>query len=73
MLGRVKVLCGVLVFRGVAAADMAAGETQSELHPTVAYLEALFAAFGMRLHGVNLVEMSASFGHVYLRENQTAG
>ena len=45
MLRRVVVLGGVLVLGRIAAADMSAGETQTQMHPCVAHLEALLAAF----------------------------
>jgi hypothetical protein len=34
----------MLVFRGVAAADVAANQAQAQMHPGVAGFEALFAA-----------------------------
>jgi hypothetical protein len=45
MLG-VKMFCGVLVFRTIAAADVAAGEAQAQVDPVVAHFQALFAAVG---------------------------
>ena len=54
MLGAVEVLGGVLVFGGVAAADVAALHAQAEMHPGVAHLQALFAALGLRRHFVNV-------------------
>jgi len=63
MVGGVKVFRGVFVLRGVAAADVAAGETQAQMEPSVAHLEALFAAFGLGLDALDLIEMRASFGH----------
>jgi hypothetical protein len=43
MLG-MKMSCGVLVFRTIAAADVAAGEAQAEVDPVVAHFQALLAA-----------------------------
>jgi hypothetical protein len=43
MVGRVKVFRRVLVFRGVATADVAAGKTEPQVNPRVAQLHALSA------------------------------
>jgi hypothetical protein len=59
-------LRGVLVFRGVATADVAAAQTQAEMHPIVAHLEALFAALGFGLDAANLIDVRAFFGQVDL-------
>lgn len=56
MLGR------MLVFRGIAATHVSAGQTKPEVDPGVAHFETLFAAVGMRLHVMDLVEVSA-FSH----------
>src|SRR5690242_11745154 len=63
MLRSVKMLGGVFVLRGVAAADVAASQTQAQMHPTVAHLEALFAALGFRLDALDLIDVRASIGH----------
>src|SRR5215471_9195288 len=42
---------------------MPAGQAQAQIHPTVAHLEALFAAFGLGLDALDLIEMGASLGH----------
>jgi len=44
MLGGVEVFGGVLVLRGIAAADVATGETEAEMDPRIANLETFFAA-----------------------------
>ena len=54
MLGAMEMLGGVLVFRGVAAADVAALHAQAEMHPGVAHLQALFAALGVWRYFVNV-------------------
>ena len=64
--------CGVFVFRGVAAADVAAAQTQAQVHPTVAHLQTLFAALGLRLDGLDLIEVRTIFGHNYLPWNHIA-
>lgn len=38
-----KMFGGVLVFRRVAASDMATGEAHSEMNPGIAHLHAIFA------------------------------
>jgi hypothetical protein len=63
MLGLVKVLGGVLVFRRVAAADMAAFQTQSQVDPRVVHFEALLAAFAARIDLLNFILMGTSLGH----------
>jgi hypothetical protein len=66
MFGGVEVFCGVLVLRGVAAADVAAGQTQAQMHPNVAHFETLFAAFGLWLNALDLIEVRTSIGHAGL-------
>jgi hypothetical protein len=55
-----EVLAGVLIFRGVAAADVSAGETEAKMHPTVAYLQALLASLGLGLNGLDFLAVSTS-------------
>jgi hypothetical protein len=57
VLGLVEVFGGVFSFRGVAAADVSAGEAHAQMNPAVTGLEALFAATGMWKHILNLVEV----------------
>jgi len=59
-------LCGVFVFRRVAAADVAAAQAQAEMHPVVAHLEAFFAALGFGLDATNLIDVGTFFGHLGL-------
>jgi len=66
MLHGPKVFCGVLVFRGVATTNMAAAQTQAQMNPSVAHLEAFFAAFGLWFDGPDLIEVRTRFGHVDL-------
>jgi hypothetical protein len=44
MLGGVEVLSGVLALRRIAATHVATGETEAEVDPGIAQLEAFFAA-----------------------------
>jgi hypothetical protein len=69
MLGRVKMLRGVFVLGGIAAAHVPAAQTQPKVHPTVAHLQAFFAAFGSWLHALDLIEMGAVFSHGWLPWN----
>src|ERR1700691_5290332 len=57
-----KVLGGVFVLGGIAAADMAALQAQSQVNPRVAGFQTLFAATGVWLHFFDLVQMCAA-GH----------
>jgi hypothetical protein len=63
MLGRVKMLRGMFVLRGVTTADVATAQAQAEMHPGVTHLEALFTAFGFGLDAANLIEVRAFIGH----------
>jgi hypothetical protein len=60
VLGFMEMLGGVLVFGGVAAADVAALEAEAQVDPGVAHLEALFAPLSVRLDGANQTEMRTS-------------
>jgi hypothetical protein len=46
--GRVEMLSRVPVWRGIAAADMAAGEAQAQMYPPTADPQAIFAAVSTR-------------------------
>src|SRR5947209_20226465 len=63
MLRPVKVLRGVPVLRRIAAAHVAARETEPQVDPRIARLEALFAAFLTGMPDLDLVEMRALFFH----------
>ena len=58
-----KMFGRVLVLRGVAAADVSAGQTQAEMDPSVAHLQTFLTTVSMGLHIVDLVEVCA-FGHI---------
>src|ERR1700722_5974016 len=52
----------VLILRRVATTHMSALQAQSQVHPGVAHLQALFASVGCeRLHVPNLIQMCTSF------------
>jgi hypothetical protein len=59
VLGGMKMFGGVLVFGGIAAADVAALEAQAEVDPGVSHFQALFAAAGVGLDGANLRKVRA--------------
>lgn len=62
-----KMFGGVFVLRVVAAADVAAGETETKMNPGVSHLETFFTAIRcFRSHILDLVEMDALLIHFYL-------
>jgi hypothetical protein len=62
MLRGMKMFRGVLVFGGIATADVAAGQAKPQVYPGIVHFETLLATVRLRLHVMNLVEMCA-FGH----------
>jgi hypothetical protein len=56
----VVVLCGVLVLRRVAAADMAAAETQPEVNPSVSERQTLLAPVGSREDVLDVAKVGAA-------------
>lgn len=54
------VLAGVLVGGVVAAAHLSAGQTQAQINPIAAYLQAFFTTFG--IGGVNLSLLNVGAG-----------
>src|ERR1039458_9204517 len=50
MLGGMEMCAGVAILRRVAAAHVAALQAHAQVNPRVAHLEALLAAFGLRLY-----------------------
>src|SRR5207248_2552551 len=72
----VEVLRRVLVPGRVAAADVAADLTETEMDPVVSDLQAVLAARGARGHVATLIEVRADFAHVRLlqeRRSETQG
>jgi hypothetical protein len=63
VLGLVKMLSGMLVLGGVATTHVAAFETQSQVNPSVAHLEAFLAAFTSGGDLLDVFLMSTGFGH----------
>ena len=72
MFGGMEMFRGVLVLGGVAAAHMAAAQTQAQVNPGVTHLQALLAALGLWLHALDLIEVSAVFSHNVLPGNHIA-
>ena len=63
MAGRVEVLGGVTVRRAVAAADVAAGPAEAQMHPRRTDLQALLAAERARRHVADAGGVDAFVGH----------
>src|SRR5690349_5085856 len=63
MLGRVKVLGGVFVLGGIAAAHLTARETEPQMHPRIARLQALLTSVFIRVLDFDLIEMFTGDGH----------
>lgn len=59
MMQGMEVLSGVLIFGRIAATDMAAGETDSQMYPSVAGFHAIFTNMAGRLEITGLLEMTA--------------
>lgn len=58
-----KVLGSVLVLRRVAAADVAADHAHAQVDPSIADLHAILTHVSVRRLNLDLIEMSAVFGH----------
>jgi hypothetical protein len=54
-----KMFGRVFVFRGIAAAHVTARQAQPQMDPRIARFQALFAAAGVGLHVVDLIQMMA--------------
>jgi hypothetical protein len=61
--------CGVLVLGGIAATYVAAAQAQAKMYPSIAHLQTLFAAFGLWLQALDLIEVRAVFSHGCLQRN----
>jgi hypothetical protein len=57
MMARLKVLSGMLIFRRIAASNMAAGKTHSQMNPGITCLQTLFAAIRAWRDVPSLIEM----------------
>ena len=59
MLCLVKMLGGMLVFRGIAAAHVAALQAKTQVHPSVSHFQAFLAALRAGSHFSNLIQVLA--------------
>jgi len=57
MFGGVEMFCGMLVFRGIATADVATFTAETQVNPAVAHLQAFFAALCMLMNILNVAEV----------------
>src|SRR5689334_12239440 len=55
-----EMFCRVLVLGRIAAADVSAAQAQAQVDPSIAHLQALFAAIGVGLYLVNLIQVGAT-------------
>jgi hypothetical protein len=53
----------VFVRRRIAAADVAAGQAQSQMHSVASDAQTVFATFGAGRHVLNLIQMLAGVLH----------
>jgi hypothetical protein len=65
VLGGVKMLGCVLIFGGVATADVTARETKAQVNPGIAGLKAFLATVGSRRNLVDLLQMDAGCHRLY--------
>ncbi len=63
MFHSVEVLGGVPVLGGIATSNVPACQTEPQVHPGVASLEAFFAALLIRTLDLDLIQMLAGFTH----------
>src|SRR6266571_1969528 len=61
--GRLEMLGRVPALRGIAAADVPAGEAHAQLYPGIARLDAALAAFRRGFHLPDLILVSACLAH----------
>jgi hypothetical protein len=61
VLGLVEMLRRVLVLRRIAASHVSADQTETQMHPGIACLQAVFAALRARRNIPDLAEMGADF------------
>jgi hypothetical protein len=65
---------GVLILGRIATTDVAATKTQAQVNPFIAHLQALFAAIGVGLYFVNLIQVGTTIhGSILNLDLQQAG
>jgi hypothetical protein len=65
MRGFVKMFCGVLVLRAVAAPHVATLQAQSQMHPGVAHFQTLFASLGRFWFYLSYLIQMGAFRHIF--------
>ena len=73
MFGVVKMFGSVFVLRGIAAAHVSADQAQTQVDPLIAHFQAFFAAFGVRLNVLDLVQMCALAHRSLMISHREAG
>ena len=63
-MGRMEMLGGMLILRGVATTNMTTTEAFTQVHPYVSHLQALLATLCARCHFFNLIEMCTLLRHM---------
>jgi hypothetical protein len=62
-MGRVKMFGSMLVFGGIAAANVTADQTFAQMYPAISHLQTLLATISARLNVANLISMDTGFRH----------
>jgi hypothetical protein len=65
------VLCGVLIFGGIATANMPTDEALPQMDPGIAHFQAFLAAFAAGFHLPYLSEVGAGFSWRHLHKPPT--
>jgi len=63
VLGGVKVFCGMFIFGGVTAANMAADQAFAQVHPGISHLQTFFAPVSAGGDITNLIGMRTCLCH----------
>src|SRR5260370_20187491 len=64
VVGRVKMLGGMLILRIVTATDMPAFETEAQVNPAISNFQTILTAIGARCDFLYLIKMRTSLCHV---------
>jgi hypothetical protein len=63
MVGRVEMLCGMLILRGIAAADMPAFQADTQVNPAISRLQTILTLLRARRDIVYMVKMHTLLCH----------
>jgi hypothetical protein len=63
VVGRVEMLCGMLIFRGIAAANMPAFQTDTQVNPAIPRLQTILTPLRARRDIVYMVKMRTLLCH----------